>query len=238
VSFEWRYALAAMLGVCIAAGLFTALVELIWMARRGTLTRASICEMGRSLRPVPLLVLTSFALAGTWTALFTTAQTLAIAHFPVNAWTVLAALLAVDFSYYWEHRCAHKVGLLWRLYHRTHHSSPDYTVATAYRVNALSQFLAPAFYLPWVLLGFHPLLIVVLQQCAFHWQAWLHTELIGELGWPDRWFNTPAAHRMHHSVAPEHADRNLGAITLVWDRVFGSYVNSSSQIQYGTGINR
>ena len=30
-------------------------------------------------------------------------------------------------------------------------------------------------------------------------------------------------HRIHHSVSPEHANSNYGAVLSVWDRLFGTY---------------
>jgi sterol desaturase/sphingolipid hydroxylase (fatty acid hydroxylase superfamily) len=119
------------------------------------------------------------------------------------------------------------------LYHAIHHSSDAYTVATAYRVSFLNQLLAPAFYLPWILLGLDPLLMVGFQLLAFHYQAWLHTELIGRLAYFDGWLNTPANHRMHHSRAEQHRDVNLGAILMIWDRVFGTHARAQDGLEYG-----
>lgn len=233
MSGYWRELLGAVFGIVVGIAATTAVVELLWMRRAGTLTRARVREMAMSLSVVPPNLVFSFASAGIWTLLFTTAHALAPVQLPVNAATVALAMLAVDFSYYWEHRCAHRVPVLWRLYHAVHHSSPDYTVATAYRVSFVNQLFSPAFYLPWMLLGLHPLLVVALQLIAFHYQAWLHTEAIPRLGWLDRWFNTPAAHRVHHSTAAEHTDRNLGAVTLVWDRLFGTFAPPVDDIVYG-----
>jgi sterol desaturase/sphingolipid hydroxylase (fatty acid hydroxylase superfamily) len=233
VSDAWRELLAAALGICIAAGLVVALLELVWLRRHGRLDRAALREMALSLSPVPPHFAMSLALAGVWTALFGTAHHLAPWHWPINAAVVALAAVATDLAYYWEHRCAHRIGLLWRAYHAMHHAAPQYAVATAYRVRPFSQLLAPAFYLPLVLAGVHPLLVVLLQQCCFHWQAWLHTEMIGELGWIDHWFNTPAAHRVHHSAALAHRDRNLGAVTLLWDRAFGTFATPSRDVEFG-----
>jgi len=233
MSDDWRELLGAVFGIVLGCGLATAVVEVLWLRRKRELTRARLREMAMSLSAVPPNLFFSLASAGVWTALFTTAHALALAPLPINATTVVVALLLVDFTYYWEHRCAHRVPVLWRLYHAVHHSSPDYTVATAYRVSFVNQTFSPAFYLPVVMLGFHPLLVVALQLIAFHYQAWLHTEAIGRMGWLDRWFNTPAAHRVHHSTALAHTDRNLGAITLVWDRLFGTYAPPAEDIEYG-----
>ncbi|MEO8670879.1 MAG: sterol desaturase family protein [Tahibacter sp.] len=225
--------LAGLVAIAVALGLVTAVIELIWLARQGRLPRAALREMALSLSLLVPNALFSLLGLGIWGALYAAAHERALFTFGISPLAILAALIAVDFSYYWEHRVAHRLPFLWRLYHAAHHSSDAYTVATAYRVSFLSQLLAPAFYLPWVWLGFHPLLIVALQLFAFHWQAWLHTEWIGPMGVFDRWFNTPAAHRVHHSTAPEHRDRNLGAITLVWDHAFGTYAPAATDLNYG-----
>ncbi len=37
---------------------------------------------------------------------------------------------------------------------------------------------------------------------------------------------TPQSHRVHHSLEPQHGDRNFGVIFTIWDRMFGTlYAN-------------
>ena len=44
---------------------------------------------------------------------------------------------------------------------------------------------------------------------------------------------TPAAHRIHHSTAPEHFNSNLGILSI-WDRMFGTYVDPTDEpINFG-----
>ena len=230
-----RDALAVSLpvGFCMAAGLLVAWEEWRWMRATGRLTAGARREMGLSLSLVPPNVLVSILAGSAWAAIFLAAE--ARAWFPMGfgVATALAAFVAADLSYYWEHRCAHRVGLLWRLYHAAHHSSPGYTVATAYRVSFLNQALAPAFYLPWVLLGFPAILVLAFQLTCFHYQAWLHTESIGRLPALDAWLNTPANHRIHHSTAARHRDRNMGAVLMIWDRMFGTYAPPEDGLEYG-----
>ena len=234
MSFEWwQLVVSAAVGMCIAAGLVVGVDEWRWLRRTGRLTAAARSEVTMSLSLLPPNIVTSLALGGVWLALYRQAAALAPWQVPVNAPTIALAFVLVELSYYWEHRCAHRVPVLWTAYHAVHHSSPGYTVATAYRVSFLNQFLAPAFYLPWLLLGFDPLLILGLQLLSFHYQAWLHTEMIGSLGRLDRCVNTPAVHRMHHSIEPRHRDRNFGAILLVWDKVFGTFAAPEPLRGYG-----
>jgi len=221
------------IGLAIAAGLATAREEWLWLRRKGALTPAARAEMRLSLSLLPPNLAASLLAGLAWGALYGTAAGLAPERLELGWATPLAAFVASDLSYYWEHRCAHRVGLLWRLYHAPHHSSPAYTVATAYRVSLLNQLLAPAFYLPWVLLGLSPILVVGFQLACFHYQAWLHTEAIGPVPLLDGWLNTPANHRIHHSRAAEHADRNMGAVLMLWDRIFGTYAAPAPGLRYG-----
>jgi sterol desaturase/sphingolipid hydroxylase (fatty acid hydroxylase superfamily) len=229
----WQVGLSAAIGICMAAGLVVGAEEWVWLKRCGKLDATARREAKLSLSMLPPNILTSLFLASVWAALYAQAQQFALWRLPVNGATLLAAFLAVEFSYYWEHRCAHRVPALWALYHAVHHSSSGYTVATAYRVSFLSQTLAPAFYLPWLLLGFDPFLMLGLQLLSFHYQAWVHTEMIGPLTLLDGIINTPAVHRMHHSAADEHRDRNFGAIILLWDRLFGTYAAPAAHLRYG-----
>ena len=228
-----KVALSVAIAAVITAGLTTAAAELRWMRIAGRLNREARREMLRSLSPLPPNVVVSAMMMPVWAGLYTAASAATPLAIPTTGATILLAFLAADLSYYWEHRCAHRVRFLWSLYHAIHHSSDAYTVATAYRVSFLNQLLAPAFYIPWILLGFEPVLIIGFQLLAFHYQAWLHTELIGRRPWLDPWLNTPANHRMHHSRARIHRDVNLGAILMIWDRLFGTYARPEEGLAYG-----
>lgn len=228
-----KFAMSVAIAAAITAGVLVAFAELRWMSVRRELTRSNVGKMLKSLSPLPPNVVVSALMVPVWAAMYTAASQLSPLELPINTATVALAFLAADLSYYWEHRCAHRVRSLWALYHAIHHSSDAYTVATAYRVSFLNQFLAPAFYLPWVLLGFEPLLMVGFQLLAFHYQAWLHTELIGRLPRLDPWLNSPANHRMHHSRAARHRDVNMGAILMIWDRLFATYASPENDLAYG-----
>jgi len=225
--------LSLPVGFCMAAGLLVAWEEWRWMRATGRLTGRARREMRLSLSLVPPNVVVTLFAGGAWAGIFFAAESRARWPMPFSITAAVVPFVVADFSYYWEHRCAHRVGWLWRLYHATHHSSPDYTVATAYRVSFLNQALSPAFYLPWVLLGVPAILVLAFQLACFHYQAWLHTEKIGRLPLLDAWLNTPANHRIHHSTAARHQDRNMGAVLMIWDRLFGTYAAPEPGLSYG-----
>lgn len=233
MTLDWRLLMSSAIGLSIAAGLVLAVEELFWMRRRGRLTRAALREMGLSLSTLPPNVVASVFLATWWFALYAAAQEFVSWRMPSNALALLLALLAADFCYYWEHRCAHRLAALWTAYHAVHHSSSSYTVATAYRVSFANQFIAPVFYLPCIALGFDPLLVVGLQVLSIHYQAWIHTEMIGSLGVLDRLLNTPANHRVHHDAEHSRGGVNFGGMLIVWDRLFGTYEPARPVRRYG-----
>ena len=37
-------------------------------------------------------------------------------------------------------------------------------------------------------------------------------------------FITPSNHRVHHAKNPEYIDANYGGVFIIWDRIFGTYI--------------
>jgi sterol desaturase/sphingolipid hydroxylase (fatty acid hydroxylase superfamily) len=141
-----------------------------------------------------------------------------------------AALLAVDFAYYWFHRLHHEVRLLWAS-HVPHHSSQRYNLSTALR-QSWTPFTGLPFYLPLALV-FSPTQIATAYALNLIYQFWIHTELIGRLG-PLEWvLNTPSHHRVHHGANVQYLDRNYAGMLIVWDRWFGTFEPEGERVRYG-----
>ncbi|MBK0394743.1 lysoplasmalogenase family protein [Ramlibacter algicola] len=145
----------------------------------------------------------------------------------------LLALLFYDFCYYWLHRAGHETALFWAA-HVVHHQSQDYNLSTALRQTASGHLLGWVFYLPMALAGVPPLVFVVVGLVDLLYQFWVHTEHVPKLGWFDRWFCSPSNHRVHHAVNDRYLDRNYGGMLVVWDRLFGSFVEEDERCVYGT----
>jgi hypothetical protein len=45
------------------------------------------------------------------------------------------------------------------------------------------------------------------------------------LGWLEYVPNTPSIHRVHHARNGRYIDRNYAGVLMIWDRLFGSYVD-------------
>jgi alkylglycerol monooxygenase len=144
----------------------------------------------------------------------------------------LVAFFAVDFVYYWWHRWSHEVNVLWAV-HSVHHQSEDYNLAVALRQAVLSVWTLFPFHLPLALLGVHPVTFLIVDSLSTLYQFWIHTELIGKLGWFEWIFNTPAQHRVHHAINPRYLDKNYAATLCIWDRIFGTFEEEREQPVYG-----
>ena len=146
----------------------------------------------------------------------------------------LFALLAYDFCYYWQHRLGHEMNILWAA-HVVHHSSEYYNLATALRQSSTGRFLGWIFYLPLALAGVSPSVFFAVAVIDLLYQYWVHTELIGRLGWLDRVLVTPSNHRVHHGQNDYCIDKNYGGILILWDRLFGTFADEreGEKIVYG-----
>ncbi|WP_372527162.1 sterol desaturase family protein [Piscinibacter sp.] len=152
-----------------------------------------------------------------------------------SLWVWLVGLLFYDFCYYWHHRFGHTVALFWAA-HVVHHQSEDYNLSTALRQTSSAWVAGWLFYLPMAVLGFPPLVFASVALIDLLYQYWVHTQQVGRLGWFDRWFCAPSNHRVHHAVNDKYLDKNYGGILIVWDRLFGSFVeeDDAEPCVYGT----
>lgn len=132
-------------------------------------------------------------------------------------------LLMFDFTYYWLHRAQHTYAWLWK-YHATHHADPNVSVLSTSRHHWLEEVFR---FLPILLplsmvfgsLGALPLWALVfpgLYGLFIHWNTPWRMNLVSRV------VVTPWFHRIHHSVHPEHHNKNYAVFFPVWDVVFGS----------------
>lgn len=156
----------------------------------------------------------------------------AVSEIPINWGTWLICLVATDFTYYWMHRCEHKVRLFWTM-HSVHHSSEEYDLTTAMRLFWFLDFTLWIFFAPLIILGFHGLQVLSCMVIVFTYMTWVHTDKIDKLGWFDRFFNSPSVHRVHHGANRQYIDKNYAGILVIWDRMFGSYEPEVEPVRFG-----
>jgi sterol desaturase/sphingolipid hydroxylase (fatty acid hydroxylase superfamily) len=161
---------------------------------------------------------------------------LALFALPASSlWVWASALLLYDFLYYWLHRMGHEVNILWAA-HVVHHQSEEYNLSTALRQTSTGGLLGWVFYLPMALLGYPVEVFVAVALIDLLYQFWVHTEQVGKLGWFDRVFCSPSNHRAHHATNDRYIDHNYGGILILWDRLFGTFVEEDDVDRpvYGT----
>ena len=156
---------------------------------------------------------------------------------PFVWWSWLLILFAEDFIYYWNHRIAHESRLFWAS-HVVHHSSKKYNLSTALRQTWTGGFYTFIFWLPLLLIGFHPVMLITQMSISLLYQYWIHTELITKLPkWFEAIFNTPSHHRVHHATNPQYLDRNHAGIFIIWDKLFGTFEPEVEKPIYGLVTN-
>lgn len=130
-------------------------------------------------------------------------------------------LCLYDFFNYWMHRAQHK--WFWRQ-HRIHHSVRN--------LSALNSYFHPTEHLFRLLLIYYPLALFFGGGAGGFGVAvaMLNTAQGYFVHVPTRFNYGPLRclmvdnvfHRIHHSVEPEHFEKNFGAFTTLWDRLFGT----------------
>lgn len=148
-------------------------------------------------------------------------------------YNILLLFILQDFLYYWFHRSAHRVRWIWAS-HVTHHSSTLLNFSTAFRQSMTYPIsLMWGFWLPLAYIGFNPDLVLIVVALNLAFQFFIHTQIIGHLGVLEFIFNTPSHHRAHHGTNPKYIDHNYAGIFIIWDRLFGTFVNEKELPKYG-----
>lgn len=142
-----------------------------------------------------------------------------------TAWWVWAlCIIADDFNFYWHHRFAHTVRVLWAA-HIPHHSSEYFNFGTSFRNSWTIFFFKPVYWLWMPLIGFHPIMVLMALSINSVYQFTLHSLSVPHLGWYEKIFNTPQLHQIHHSKNFSYMDKNFGGIFIIWDKLFGTFHN-------------
>lgn len=123
---------------------------------------------------------------------------------------------------YWVHRLYH-TKLFWHL-HRFHHSAPELNYITFYRVHPAETFTRVAFFIsPLTILDAPDTVLIVALAVNMFLNYTQHSQMPKDWGWLGRWvFGSPGFHQLHHSIDPEHRDKNFSSCPL-WDKVFGTW---------------
>jgi len=151
----------------------------------------------------------------------------------------ITMLLAYDLSYYIYHRAQHEIPMLWEL-HKVHHSAEVMVGVTKDRVHPIDELMnrwwdgvIPGLcYGIWLFFALDPVELTVfginvylLRNTILMMDFVRHTHLKLSFGRHlDAVLLSPHYHQLHHSIAPQHWDKNYGLALSIWDRMFGTLV--------------
>lgn len=139
-------------------------------------------------------------------------------------WLVIAEMFVLsDFIYYWTHRLAHTVPVLWR-FHAVHHSTPHLRWTSAMRAHPGELYvhvvpLVPLFFLGFPVDGLLPLGPVIMVYGFL-----IHSGANVSLRAVSYFVNTPVFHGWHHALDVRNGTKNFAGFFPLWDALFGTYV--------------
>jgi sterol desaturase/sphingolipid hydroxylase (fatty acid hydroxylase superfamily) len=163
---------------------------------------------------------------------------------------VALIMLAGDFAYYIAHLLQHRIPLLWE-FHKVHHSAEVLNPLTSRRFHPVDEIMSQIFSAAGmgIVLGLFGYLFNIPAQalldltlaayfvveliCLRHLR---HSHIPLGFGPLDYLLVSPLQHQLHHSLAPEHLDRNLGTTFSIWDRLFGTFVKPAPWETYVQGL--
>lgn len=114
------------------------------------------------------------------------------------------------------------------MFHRVHHNDPCLNVSTAFRIHILEVVIITIFKSVYVvMLGLDKATVLVNEALLTCFVMFHHSNISfkGEkyLG---RFLIVPYLHQTHHSTERNEHDNNYGAVLSLWDRLFGTLVDS------------
>ncbi|GAB4035861.1 sterol desaturase family protein [Spirosoma gilvum] len=149
-----------------------------------------------------------------------------------TAWTWVGLLIVTDFVWYWYHRLAHELNLFWAV-HVVHHQSDDFNYTVSARITVFQAIVRTGFWSVLPIIGFPAEMITTILLVHGLYPFFIHTRTIGKLGWLEYVFVTPSHHRVHHASNPEYLDKNYGDVLIIWDKLFGTFIEEKAEPIYG-----
>ncbi len=153
-------------------------------------------------------------------------------HWEKTIYYWIFLFLAEDFAYYVLHVVDHYCRFFWAV-HITHHSSEQFNLTVAIRSSVFQPLYRFVYYIPLALIGFEPLDILFMYAIGQTYGFFVHTEVVGKLGWLEYILVTPSHHRVHHASNEKYLDKNMGMVLIIWDRLFGTFVQEEEKPVYG-----
>ncbi len=154
-------------------------------------------------------------------------------------WQIAIGVLVLDLTAYFWHRANHELSFLWR-FHAVHHSDQWFDASTAVRFHPGEIMISLGVRVGVVAVLGIPVEGILAFEMIYagfnffeHGNIRLAPSVERAAGAA---FVTPALHRKHHSVVRSELNSNFGTIFSIWDRLFRTYLASSSSEQISVGL--
>ena len=147
-------------------------------------------------------------------------------HLRSDGWwflfSVMLVILAVDFWGYLLHRAQHKFSVLWAM-HSLHHSAEALSMITGARHFWLEEAVMTAvFPVLGIIFKIPPEVVTGFAALYLLPDGLVHMNVRLSLGRFALCLNNPQYHRIHHSVEPQHKDKNFCRMLPLFDVIFGT----------------
>ena len=161
----------------------------------------------------------------------------ALCNIKAGVITWLLLFLATDLVWYWYHRLAHEINAFWAV-HVVHHQSEDFNYTVSARITVFQAIVRCMFWSVLPLIGFPPVMISILLLIHGLYPFFIHTQALGKWGWLEKVLVTPTHHGIHHASNPEYLDKNYGDVLIIWDKLFGTFMQEKKDVQIVYGLTR
>jgi sterol desaturase/sphingolipid hydroxylase (fatty acid hydroxylase superfamily) len=148
-------------------------------------------------------------------------------HLRFDGWwfplSFIVLVIAIDFWSYLVHRAQHEFPVLWAM-HSLHHSAEALSVVTGARHYWLEAAISTAF-LPILGIIFKIPPEAATTVALFYLllgDGLAHLNMRVSLGRFALCIQNPQYHRIHHSVEPQHRDKNFCKLLPLFDVIFGT----------------
>jgi sterol desaturase/sphingolipid hydroxylase (fatty acid hydroxylase superfamily) len=148
----------------------------------------------------------------------------------------LVTLLAIDLAFFLYHLMMHRTRIGWAI-HQVHHAAEVLTPLTGYRLHFLESPINVTFttvalslvagVFAWAF-GSDITQLTVMNVMVLMFLFTLNANFrhyhvcLRYPRWLEYWLQSPGMHHTHHSRRREHWDSNLGLVTSIWDRLYGT----------------
>jgi sterol desaturase/sphingolipid hydroxylase (fatty acid hydroxylase superfamily) len=148
-------------------------------------------------------------------------------HLRSDGWwflvSVLVVILVTDFWSYLLHRAEHQIPVLWAM-HSLHHSAEALTIVTGARHFWLEGAInAGIFPVVGLILQIPPEVVTTVSAIYIVPDGLLsHVNIRMSFGRFALWVQNPQYHRIHHSLEPQHFNKNFCKLLPLFDVLFGT----------------